>query len=208
MPNHTAKTTLLLVDDDVQLRLLLTMILDHVGYDVRVAEDGFSALRNMRDDLPDTILSDLNMPGMSGFELLSVVRRRFPEIRVIAMSGAFSGHEIPAGVAADAFYHKGSDLEDLLALLSATPRGENLCRTQRETATVPLWIPKGGRDPSGRPFVTVTCPECLRPFTQTLGESDLPIQETGCIYCSSPVHFAIVQTAEAAYLSPPLSMQG
>ena len=38
------------------------------------------------------------MPGMSGFEFLSVVRRRFPEIRVIAMSGAFSGSGIRLGL--------------------------------------------------------------------------------------------------------------
>jgi len=43
---------------------------------------------------------------MSGFELLSVVRRRFPAIQLIAMSGAFSGDGIPPGVAADAFMKK------------------------------------------------------------------------------------------------------
>lgn len=41
----------------------------------------------MRDEFPEFLLSDLNMPGMSGFELLSVVPRRFPSIRTIAMSG-------------------------------------------------------------------------------------------------------------------------
>ena len=53
------------------------------------AEDGFSALAEIRKEVPDILLSDLNMPRMSGFELLSVVRRRFPSIRTIAMSGAF-----------------------------------------------------------------------------------------------------------------------
>ncbi len=45
---------------------------------------------------------------MSGFELLSVVRRRFPAIQVIAMSGAYSCDGVPPGVAADAFYQKGT----------------------------------------------------------------------------------------------------
>ena len=57
---------------------------------MRSAEDGFSALEEIRRLTPDVLLSDLNMPHMSGFELLSVVRRRFPAIYAIAMSGAFS----------------------------------------------------------------------------------------------------------------------
>lgn len=48
------------------------------GFSVRTAEDGFTALQILREVLPDIILSDLRMPGMSGFELLSIVRRRFP----------------------------------------------------------------------------------------------------------------------------------
>ena len=104
MPHR--KNNILIVEDDVQLRALLTAILTQAGFRVRAAEDGFSALTQMRADMPDIILSDLYMLGMSGFELLSVIRRRFPEVTVIAMSSAFSGGEIPAGVAADAFYQK------------------------------------------------------------------------------------------------------
>jgi hypothetical protein len=44
---------------------------------------------------------------MSGFEFLSVVRRRFPEILTVAMSGAYLGEELPHGVIADRFYPKG-----------------------------------------------------------------------------------------------------
>lgn len=66
------------------------------------------ALVEIRKEIPDILLSDLNMPGMSGFELLSVVRSSFPSIRAIAMRGAFSGVEVPIGIAADAFYKKGN----------------------------------------------------------------------------------------------------
>jgi CheY-like chemotaxis protein len=86
-----AKRKLLIVDDEVSLRSSLSQIFTTFGYSVRSAEDGFSALAAMRNEIPDILLSDLNMPGMSGFELLSVVRRRFPAIQVIAMSGAFFG---------------------------------------------------------------------------------------------------------------------
>jgi CheY-like chemotaxis protein len=48
------------------------------------------------------------MPGMSGFELLSVIRRRFPQISTVAMSGAYVGDEVPFGVIADCFLAKGN----------------------------------------------------------------------------------------------------
>ena len=117
-----AKVRLLIVDDEPSIRMLMTHLFTELGYSVRSAEDGFSALRHIRSELPEIILSDLNMPGMSGFELLSVVRRQFPAIHTIAMSGAFSGIEIPPGVEADAFYEKGSGMGALLQLLGTPPK--------------------------------------------------------------------------------------
>ena len=63
---------------------------------------------HLKRALPDVIISDLNMPQRSGFEFLSVARRRFPEILVIAMSGAYQeGSAVPGGVIADGFYPQG-----------------------------------------------------------------------------------------------------
>ena len=101
-------TKLLVVDDEPLIRALLSEVLIEIGFSVRSARDGFSALAEVRKEIPDILLSDLNMPGMSGFELLFVVKRRFSSIRVIAMSATSSGDEVPSGVAADAFYQKGS----------------------------------------------------------------------------------------------------
>jgi CheY-like chemotaxis protein len=86
----------------------MSMVLTEIGYSVRSAQDGFSALVEIRKDVPDIILSDLNMPGMSGFELLSVVRRRFPSIRVIAMSGAFSAMKCLPELTPTPFIRKGA----------------------------------------------------------------------------------------------------
>lgn len=121
------KASLLIVEDDISIRKLLSDTLTEAGYKVRSTEDGFSALVELRGGIPDIPLSDLNMPGMSGFELLSVVRRRFPAIQVIAMSGTFSGDGVPPGVAADAFYEKGASLESLLQIIDAMTHLEQLC---------------------------------------------------------------------------------
>jgi len=100
---------LLTVDDDVSIRASFSEFFSKIGYSLRFAEDGASALSEIRRDLPDILLSDLNLPGMSGLEFLLTVRRRFPSIRVVAMSGGFSSNCVPPGVAADAFYQKGTD---------------------------------------------------------------------------------------------------
>ena len=68
------------VDDDLVLLSVLSELLKENHYAVRTASDGFAALAVIRDRVPDVLLSDLNMPRMTGFELLSVVRRRFPTI--------------------------------------------------------------------------------------------------------------------------------
>jgi CheY-like chemotaxis protein len=108
---------LLLVEDDPILRHLLTAILTQSGYSVRSAHDGLAALAAMDIEVPDILLSDLYMPGMSGFELLAVVENTFPDVYVVAMSSAFTGSSIPDGVSADCFYEKASDVRHLLGLL-------------------------------------------------------------------------------------------
>src|SRR5665213_715645 len=90
----TRNTTLLIVDDDGSLLHLLSLIMTHSGFDVRTAPDGFAALAAIRAEIPDILLSDLYMPGMSGFELLSVVRRSFPAIPVIAIRSTYSGRGV------------------------------------------------------------------------------------------------------------------
>ena len=99
------KLKVLVVDDDRSVRDSVAMLLESEGYNVTAAEDGFGALLQLRKAMPDVIGSDLNMPRMSGFELLSVVRRRFPRIVLVAMSGAYRNNdELPPEVIVDGFY--------------------------------------------------------------------------------------------------------
>ena len=194
MPDGNVK--LLIVDDEVSIRMSLSQIFTELGHNVRSAEDGFSALLEIRHETPDIILSDLHMPGMSGFELLSVVRRRFPAIRVIAMSGTFSGDGVPPGVAAAAFYEKGTNLGSLLQIVEAMIRPKRTPSLQHPSTLAPIWIPRNGHDSSGEAYVMITCPECLRTFPQVLGEAISSICETDCVYCHSLIHHAIVQSGD------------
>ncbi|WP_407641097.1 response regulator [Bryocella elongata] len=111
---------MVIVEENPVLASALAGIFREIGYTVRVACEGLAALRCLRERVPDVLLSDLEMPCMSGFELLPVVRRRYALIGVIAMSGAYSGVAVPLGVPADAFYAKGcGPVTRLLELLHA-----------------------------------------------------------------------------------------
>lgn len=123
-----SQSRVLIVDDEVTNRELLSEMLALEGYDVVTAQDGLDALDQMAPQLPDVIISDLRMPRMSGFEFLAAVRRKHPDVLLIAISGEFEGHEVPPGVPADAYLPKGYFTFDQLRakitdLLSASSRG-------------------------------------------------------------------------------------
>jgi CheY-like chemotaxis protein len=186
------KASLLIVDDQPSIRASMSHLLSESGFSVRSAQDGFSSLRLLREQIPDILLSDLNMPGMSGFELLRIIRRRFPSILVIAMSGAFSGDEVPSGIAADAFYQKGISTSALLRII------ENLKFIQRREplpvhVVAPLLIQGNVLDTSREACVTIACPECLRTSPQHFNDSGSCEQSTNCIYCEAPIRYSIVE---------------
>ena len=189
------KNSILIVEDEESVRTSLAMVLSGLGLRVRSASDGLAALIEMRQEAPHILLSDLNMPGMSGFELLSVVRRRFPAVLVVAMSGAFSGNQVPYGVTADAFYPKGYGV----AILMQTIESLTLSKRQFRQMPEPIWIQRNGHDTKGSEFVTIACPDCLRTFPQVItGAADL-ICETSCIFCQSSIHYAVVEPLDPGF---------
>ena len=195
MPSLKAK--LLVVDDEPSTLDLFRQIFIGLGHPVRVAEDGFSALEQIREEVPDILLSDLNMPGMSGFELLSVVRRRIPNIYVIATSGAFSGDTVPHGIAADAFHEKATGLGGLFDIVK-TAQLASTHRRAGSNASTPIWISPSRGSESSCADVLITCPECLRAFSLAVGAADFVIHEANCVHCDTVVHYATVQAMNPA----------
>jgi CheY-like chemotaxis protein len=184
------QTRILVAEDDPSVRQTVSVMLKRSGYDVTTAVDGFDALLRLQDQVPDLILSDLNMPAMSGFELLSVVRRRFPQVVAVATSGAYSSGSVPPGVIADAFYAKGREnSSNLLKVIAEALRKGPIGHDKK---TAPVWIPRNGRDHNGNPFVVLTCTECLRSFPFTVRhEPTAEILKTPCIYCPHEVAYII-----------------
>jgi CheY-like chemotaxis protein len=137
MMMEQAKRDVLLVDDDEAIRESLAMFLTSSGYHVRLANGGFSALTQMAEALPALVISDLNMPQMSGYELLSVIRQGFPQVLRIAMSGAHRGPLVPAGVAAHAFFGKGQDVNLLLKIVETLTGDQSVIPAENELVMLP-----------------------------------------------------------------------
>jgi CheY-like chemotaxis protein len=191
---------ILIVDDEPAIRLSLSQILLSLGYDVRCAANGFSALIEFRQRIPDILLSDLDMPGMSGFELLSVVRRRFPSAHVIAMSGHFSGEAMPAGVSANAFHQKGNSLGSLLQTVRAMAELKREPARRHPQRLMPVWVASNGNTASGEAYAMIVCPECLRAFPQVIHPAGEVFEVTACLHCSVQLKFAVIRRRNRCHL--------
>ena len=78
----------LLVEDETLIRMLLTDVMTDAGFDVLDAPDAESALALAKSDLPQVIVTDVDLgPGMDGFAFVAAARRRWPTVPVLLMSG-------------------------------------------------------------------------------------------------------------------------
>jgi len=79
--------TILVVDDERSVRDSLKLILEYEKYSVVFAENGSQCLQTLEQDGVDAVLLDIKMPGMDGMEVLQEIRKRYPELPVIMISG-------------------------------------------------------------------------------------------------------------------------
>ena len=82
----TTQNTILIVDDEDHLRLSLALILQKEGYHVETAADAEAALDCLRARTYDLMFLDLNLPGMSGIDLLVEVHKRYPHLSVLILT--------------------------------------------------------------------------------------------------------------------------
>jgi DNA-binding NtrC family response regulator len=85
---------ILVVDDEEQVRGAMVRLLQRLGHEAAGAEDGEAALRHVRAHSTDLVITDMQMPGKSGLELLLELRALDPRLPVIAMSGGDSSKQL------------------------------------------------------------------------------------------------------------------
>ena len=78
----------LIVDDDMAVRVMVRQILHGAGHQVQEARNGREAIDLMRNDPAELIITDIVMPEKDGLEMIFELRQDFRDIKIIAMSGA------------------------------------------------------------------------------------------------------------------------
>ena len=157
-----ARIRVFAVDDHAVVRVGLRAFLDVVP-DVELvgdAPDGRSALEQLqrmaeRGHSPDVVLMDLVLRGMDGIEAIVEIRRRFPDVEVIVVTGFGEVHRVQAALGAGAagYVLKDADVDEIVLAIRAAHRGQvHLDRDVTQTLTQALVAPQ-------RPAVGLTARE-------------------------------------------------
>jgi YesN/AraC family two-component response regulator len=115
---------ILIIDDEPQIRSMLKLMLERDGYEVVEAPDGVEGLRVYRQNPADLIITDLIMPNKDGIGMIIDLKKEFPEVKIIAMSGG--GLNKPDGylkgakkLGASCTLTKPIDREEILRVVAA-----------------------------------------------------------------------------------------
>ena len=78
---------ILIIDDEPQIRSMLTLMLEREGYEIVEAADGVAGIKIYRQNPADLIITDLIMPNKDGIGMIIDLKKEFPDVKIIAMSG-------------------------------------------------------------------------------------------------------------------------
>ncbi|MFQ5712472.1 MAG: response regulator [Candidatus Scalinduaceae bacterium] len=106
-------TTILLVEDDKNQRLLYEQELRLEGYEIVAAADGKEGLGKVQEQPPDMIIMDINIPKMNGIEAMGMILSKYKNIPIIINTAYSSYKDNFMSWAADAYIVKSSDLTEL-----------------------------------------------------------------------------------------------
>jgi len=117
---------ILVVDDDETVRLALRRMLESAGYEVLEAPNGRVAMTLCREDPPDLMITDIFMPEQEGMETIQAMRREFPGVKLIAVSGQAGGVYLRVAklLGAQATLEKPLRMETVLATVRSVLGGE------------------------------------------------------------------------------------
>ena len=121
-----AKADILIVEDHPTMREAMRLILEHEGFEIREASDGATALSMVRDRHPDLMFLDLNIPGLSGADVLTELKSdpATSGIRVIIVTATGEeGREYVLSLGADEYFTKPFSPTKLLQTVESVLEG-------------------------------------------------------------------------------------
>lgn len=112
---------ILVVDDSQELTTVIADFLEMFGYSVSTAGDGVDALDQLDTRNTNIIVSDINMPRMDGLSLMTEVKRRYPDLPVVIITGfsVSEARKIAIEQGADAFVAKPFHLRELKEVIDS-----------------------------------------------------------------------------------------
>lgn len=136
--SESVNRTVLMVDDDPDVRTSVARGLRHSGFDVRVAASGKEALRLLSNESHDALVLDVQMPELDGVAVVTALRALGNEIPICVLSARDTVNDRIAGLeaGADDYLTKPFDLGELVARLNALLRRASLGERPSDTMTV------------------------------------------------------------------------
>ncbi len=207
------KFKILVADDVLDNVTLLTRYLEYEGYDQIAAHDGQAALNKARDEMPDLILLDVNMPNKDGFTVLEEIRSdpAVAHIPVIILTAArLDPSDVQSGLnlGADDYVTKPFDRHELMARIRTKLRvKEAEDRIRRRNRELNL-LPEIGRQLSARLDVKDLADVLLRRTTETLGANQgaIYILDYGELAVREKYQVALDSSAMPDDLTPPAKL--
>jgi sigma-B regulation protein RsbU (phosphoserine phosphatase) len=126
------KARILVVDDDPMLRQLLISSLETKGFQLDQAGDGEEGLACLRQQCPDLLLCDVQMPRIDGLEVLKVARQEYPHLPVIMISGAGFIQDVAAALRLGAWDYLIKPFTSLAVVEHAVNQGLHRARLEQE----------------------------------------------------------------------------
>lgn len=138
--------SILVVDDEKDFVEMLSLRLQEVGEKVSTAYSGKECLETLEKTNIDVVILDIKMPGMDGMETLREIKKRFPIIEVIMLTGHGSTETAVEGMKSGAFDYlmKPADFDDLAAKLEGARKRKDEQEERIRKAEVTLLLRKGG----------------------------------------------------------------
>src|ERR1017187_3287270 len=131
------RTRVLVVDDDESLRWITQLQLEEAGYTVLTAANAEQALKQVEEESPSLVVTDLKMPGMSGIELLKRIRAEHPETFVVVITAFGTVQTAVEAMKSGAYDYitKPIDYEELILIVNRALEHQKLAEEVRSLRT-------------------------------------------------------------------------